>query len=298
MWHVRLYTRRMWHSTSRLLNGVANRALPAALIAWFHRYAAGRPWSWSYGAFRSQAIAKLLNRSPVTVPEVPFGAWVDERIVEYPWMLQRLGSPKAGCRLLDAGAGLNVAIPLAILKQRGWQVSSITLERERFALEGVQYFEGDLRHLPFPDKCFEAVCCLSTLEHVGMNNDRYARGELSQRGDAADWQRAVREMWRVTAPGGVLRITMPCGRAADHGWFQVFPPTVESLIANCVGDATVHCQFFIHTESGWERSTSEAMSNCECWDPGISTASSIPRAAFSEGIICLELISPRVESTS
>ena len=273
------------------------RITPPNLAVWLYNNCGGRPWSWNYGAFRAREITRVLKNVPISVPQQPFGAWVDERIVEYSWMLQGLDSPKREGRLLDAGAGLNVELPLVILKRRGWNVSSITLKRERFAVEGVEYFEGDLRHLPFPDKYFEAVCCLSTLEHVGMNNGRYASGQLAQRSDCSDWKLAVLEMWRVTALGGALRITMPCGRAADHGWFQVFPPSVAIAIKECVVDATINCQYFIHTEHGWEKSCAEAMSNCECWDPASSNDTSVPRAAFSEGIVCLELVRSCEESS-
>lgn len=280
-----------------LTKAVASRILRGPMIALIHKYCGGRPWGWSYSAYRSREIGKLLNSASVIVPRNTFGAWIDERIVEYPWMLQGLDSPKLEGRLLDAGAGLNVELPLVILKRRGWNVSSITLKRERFAVEGVEYFEGDLRHLPFPDKYFEAVCCLSTLEHVGMNNGRYASGRLAQRSDCSDWKLALLEMWRVTALGGALRITMPCGRAADHGWFQVFPPSVAIAIKECVVDANINCQYFIHTELGWEKSCAEAMSNCECWDPVSSNDTSVPRAAFSEGIVCVELVRSCEESS-
>lgn len=205
-------------------------------------------------------------------------------------MLGRVGQAVGAGRLLDAGAGLNVVRPLQLLAHSGWSVASITLERERLSVPGVRYFEGDLRQLPFPDGSFEAVCCLSTLEHVGLDNARYASGGASKRTGLADWKEAVREMWRVTTMGGALRITVPCGRPADHGWFQVFAPQFSQLVQQLLDGSAVRAEYFFHSNQGWSACSAERVSECECWDPSNRQAGSIPRAAFSEGIMCLEIV--------
>jgi SAM-dependent methyltransferase len=278
--------------------GLMLRITPQNFAAWLYDNCVGRPWSWNYGAFRAREIKRILNNLPVSLPQQPFGAWIDERIVEYPWMLKQLGSAKGGGQLLDAGAGLNVSQPLSILKQQGWTVSSITLERERFSVPGVKYYEGDLRCLPFKDCSFDAVCCLSTLEHVGMDNAKYANGKAGQPTDRSDWLLAVKEMWRVTSVGGVLRITVPCGEAADHGWFQVFPPQLGLMIRDALRGAEVRCQYFIHQASGWIETDARTVEQCLCWDPASTERYVTPRAAFSEGIICIEVVhsSERVDS--
>ena len=265
------------------------RITPPNLAVWLYNNCGGRPWSWNYGAFRAREITRVLKNVPISVPQQPFGAWVDERIVEYSWMLQQVGSARGSGRLLDAGAGLNVSQPLSILKQEGWVVSSITLERERFAVPGVKYHEGDLRCLPFTDYSFDAVCCLSTLEHVGMDNAKYANSKAGRPTTRSDWLQAVKEMWRVTSVGGVLRITVPCGEAADHGWFQVFPPHLGLIISDALQGAKVRCQYFIHLSTGWIETDARAVEQCLCWDPASTDRCVTPRAAFSEGIICIEV---------
>lgn len=49
----------------------------------------------------------------------------------------------------------------------------------------------DARALGFPDGSFDAVACVSVIEHVAGDGDA----------------RAMREMWRVLRPGGVLHLT-------------------------------------------------------------------------------------------
>jgi len=220
------------------------------------------------------------------VPKQPFGEWIDERVVEYPWILEQLSSLRGG-RLLDAGAGLNVVEPLRVLHAQRWSVSSITLQREAFADPQVQYQEGDLRKLPFADGAFDAVCCVSTLEHVGMDNARYAQGCCAVRSDPGDWQVALAEMWRVTAAGGSLFVTVPCGRAADHGWFQVFSPDLAEQVQLLLRGAQVESHYFMHRADGWLAVPPSQLATCECWDPNGAPRTSKPRAAFSEGVLCL-----------
>ena len=275
------------------------RILPNAVMAWWHEVSHSEPWSASYQAFRTRELARLLGRGPTRVPTRPFGAWIDERIVEYPWVLERLESMPPGSRLLDAGAGLNSPIPLRRLLSRGLRIRCVTLERERFADPCVDYSEADLRRLPFDDESFEATCCLSTLEHVGMDNARYARGAAAARSDPGEWRAAVGELWRVTARGGRLLITAPCGRAVDHGWFQVLAPDLDDQVRGLLPHAEVRAAWYRHRADGWHAVRRDDVAACECWDPASTgTMSSPRRAAFSEAIVCIDIRRPVVDRTA
>jgi SAM-dependent methyltransferase len=74
-----------------------------------------------------------------------------------------------------------------------------------------QLVTGDLRRLPFDDRTFELILCVSTLEHVGYDNTIYGLGD--QR-DPAGIPRALTELHRVLAPAGRLLVTVPTGGAA------------------------------------------------------------------------------------
>ena len=81
------------------------------------------------------------------------------------------------------------------------------------------YLYGDLRRLEFRDGLFNRVVCISTLEHIGMDNSRY--GGMVEH-DPSSWHDAVGELYRVTKPGGRLFYTMPHGAAHDAGWYRTF----------------------------------------------------------------------------
>ena len=63
----------------------------------------------------------------------------------------------------------------------------------------------DLEKLPFDDQALNSVSCMHVVEHIGLG--RYG-DKIVPMGD----QKAMRELSRVLAPGGVLLFAVPVGR--------------------------------------------------------------------------------------
>ncbi len=98
----------------------------------------------------------------------------------------------SGTRLLDAGCGAGLLALLASL--RGAQVAALDaapglLAIVRQRLPGAEVREGDLESLPFADASFDAVTAVNSLFY------------------AADMAAAMRELARVTRPGGRVVVT-------------------------------------------------------------------------------------------
>lgn len=85
--------------------------------------------------------------------------------------------------LLDARAGTMAGIDLSLA------VASRARTENHLALVA----QGDVRRLPFRDGCFDSVVSTSTLDHFT------SRAEIGV---------ALRELARVTSPGGVLALTL------------------------------------------------------------------------------------------
>lgn len=157
-------------------------------------------------------------------PADHYGHGMDERIIEIPLAVDvcRFASPG---RVLDAGCALNhgyirelIDPPVASLVHF---TQSGQKEESHFAGGQVSYVFGDMRAMPFPDSHFDRIVCISTLEHVGMDNGRYGSAAEHEPGSSLA---AVRDLMRVLKPGGALLITVPFGAPVDLGWFRVFGP--------------------------------------------------------------------------
>ncbi|MGZ4353337.1 MAG: methyltransferase domain-containing protein [Gaiellaceae bacterium] len=131
----------------------------------------------------------------------------DERPIEIAWCLSRYRGEPA---LLDAGyAFAEPAYQAALVGLGADRLVGVDLARAE--VPGLEQVEADLRRLPFATRQFDVVLCISTIEHVGLDNERY--GIASGGGGL---EQALGELRRV---GRRLLITVPCGEPGEHGWF-------------------------------------------------------------------------------
>jgi len=181
-----------------------------------------------------------------------FGVGLDERVVEYPWLL----AARPVGRALDAGSVLNHEHILDRFLPELESLTILTLEPEPLAFTDrkISYVYDDLRNLPFRDAWFDTIVSLSTLEHLGMDNALYG-SYLSRADDAdADLALAVAEMQRVLKPGGALLLSVPFGAFEDHGWFRQFGEEQLDRLLALLEPAEMVIEFFFYGADGWRRS--------------------------------------------
>jgi SAM-dependent methyltransferase len=129
----------------------------------------------------------------------PLHQW--SRQWEYPYALarleQRIASVRA-TRILDAGAGVTFFPYFLADRHERVEIecadSDRTLAQIHAAIRSassdrVHFGEADLRNLPYPDRSFDAIYCLSVLEHTRQHDH------------------VVEELHRVLRPGGTLIVT-------------------------------------------------------------------------------------------
>jgi SAM-dependent methyltransferase len=256
----------------------------------FQRYSR-RPFGRGYLAYRQLHLPECIHSA---LPNGPlpddWGLWLDERAVEYPWFFSHL--PSAEGKLLDAGSVLNYDYVLSHEKLRNKAVSILTLapETECFWQRGVSYVYGDLRDCCFRDNYFDWVVCISTLEHVGMNNTRfYTRdGSKNERNPESQLD-ALLELHRVLKPGGALYLTLPFGRSADYGWLQVFDSSRVRTIFDVFRPQSLSATYFRYTHSGWQVATAEECHDARYFDSSREEHCTTEVAA-AEAVVCLELV--------
>jgi SAM-dependent methyltransferase len=146
----------------------------------------------------------------------------DERALEIPWCLARY---QGEARVLDVGYAFAEPAYLAGLVALG-AAELVGVDLAQAEVPGLRSVVADVRSLPFDDAAFELVYCISTLEHVGRDNEVY--GLDLERDDEGD-EHALRELHRVLAKDGRLLVSVPTGEHDDQGW-QV-QRTAEEWIA-------------------------------------------------------------------
>ena len=262
------------------------------------------PWTEQYGeAHRSFLTAMFDDPSVIgdfrDQGELPsaYGRGLDERVIEYPWLL----SQGIGGNVLDAGSVLNHSHVLERVLPSLESLTIVTLEpeAESFSEQGINYTYADLRQLPFANESFDVVVCLSTIEHVGMDNRIYGSSTAIAEEPELEARRALEELLRALKPGGNLLLSVPYGRKEDHGWFHQFD--AASLNALLTG-TRAETQFFRYTEAGWERAASSDCAECEYRDYHADRTHVDDLAAAARAVACIRIEkpgpeAPRVDST-
>jgi SAM-dependent methyltransferase len=265
-----------------------------------------RPWSTGYAEFREGYLRKAIAdqslwqrlRHGQALPE-GYGFRLDARVVEIPWVLAH-AAERTG-PFLDAGSALNYDFVLQSVALRDKKVTVMTLapESDAFWRLGVSYVFGDLRRLDFRDELFDAVACISTIEHVGMDNTMYAGdASIAQRSDPREFLAAVSELKRVIRPGGVLYISFPFGQYENHGWFQQFDSQLLDRLIGTFNPSKQTEAIYKYEPTGWVLSNRADCANCQFFDvhtskyfdPNSTIEYPVDFPAGERALACVELI--------
>ena len=263
------------------------------VAAWRFAHSGMTPHTLGYNAYKAKAIERSITDARVLQQfsngRLPagYGYHLDERIVEYPWAFSQL--PASARRILDAGSTFNYRHILRADALADREITILTLDREGFisAPQKVSYVYDDLRALPFRDAWFDATVCLSTLEHVGLDNSVFTPDPSKRENDPGAFVGAVRELIRVTRSGGRLLLTMPYGKHRSWGWFQVFDARMVQAIVDVVAPRKVSETYFKYSGSQWQFATRAECDDCDSYVPGMSAERASDGLAFSRGIVAL-----------
>jgi SAM-dependent methyltransferase len=172
----------------------------------------------------------------------------DERAVEIPWCLARYTGER---RVLDVGYAFAEPAYLAGLVALG-APELVGVDLATAAVPGLQSVVADIRKLPFPDDSFDLAFCISTLEHIGRDNDVY---DIDPSRDEAGDEAALRELHRVLAKDGRLLISVPTGEPEDQGWQIIRTPEDWIALFERCGFLVYEDELYVHEADGWRTAT-------------------------------------------
>lgn len=219
-----------------------------------------KPWSIGYDEYKWQLIQRSIDdqtildlfRNQAPLPK-NYGVGVDERIVEYPWIISCL--PKKPLRLLDAGSALNFSKILEhkVLSNKKITIVNLNPEPRCYWKKEISYLFDDIRNLPLKDNSFDVITCISTLEHIGMDNTAvYTKDKKYKENNSESYLGAIIELKRLLKQGGELLVTVPFGKYQNFGFFQQFDsPMVRSIVATFGGN-NYAVNYYRYTNNGWQ----------------------------------------------
>ncbi len=259
-----------------------------------YRVCGRKPWSLGYSVYKYRYIHNvIMDRSGIFHAEqLPrgYGMGLDERAVECPWFFSQLKSHTQ--RILDAGSSLNHYDLLNLPIWQGRQLHITTLKDEGHPTTVIKpvYVYEDLRQMSYPDESFDAVACISTLEHVGMDNTfLYTDDPQKREHEAQAYLKAVKEMKRVLKEGGCLYLTMPYGKYRDFGWFQIFDRSMVEKVIDCFAPSKSSVTYYKYAGKQWNVSSQKDCAQGHYVDIHAGARYNNDSPAASQCVVCLAM---------
>ena len=251
-----------------------------------------KPWTFGYHAYKQNKITEYIESNEFNVSFLGkgYGYRIDERVIEYPWLLSHI--PDGDGLLLDAGSALNFEflLDMSPLREKKIFISTLAPESNFYPEKNISYIYEDLRSSCFKDNFFDYIVSISTIEHIGLDNTLlYTEDETKKENDPHSYLKAIDEFRRMLKPNGKLYLTLPFGKYKNHTWFQVFNAEMLDRVIQIFSSNKYKEFIFRYESTGWVVSSREESREATCFDINVKNKYDSDFAAFSRAVVCLEI---------
>ncbi|MBF0331519.1 MAG: class I SAM-dependent methyltransferase [Candidatus Omnitrophica bacterium] len=161
-------------------------------------------------------IKKKFNWAKLTYEQSVKAVYINERIIELPFVIQGLAGLKRGGKVLDVGCSESI-LPMQ-LAGLGYAVTGLDFRYYPFHFPGLGSCQSDATKMPFENGSFDAVTCVSMLEHVGIGH--YDDPWHDDSGDT----KVMGEIARVLQKDGLILLTVPFGVPTQGSLQRTYDP--------------------------------------------------------------------------
>ncbi len=230
-----------------------------------------RPASKGYMSYRQEYIYHTLNNRQLMAlfranKPLPcnYGRGLDERVVEYPWILARI-NPGIGS-ILDAGSALNyeyICKHPSLAKKNIIMYTLSPYGENHISTSRISYIYGDLRDTILRDNIVDDIISISTIEHIGMNNYKYTEDTNFFEKQDGSFVLAIQELYRSLKPGGRLLLTVPYGLPQNLHWLFQFDEDRLKILIDSFNGEILEKVYYRKDLSGWQVANMDECKDCE-----------------------------------
>lgn len=221
-----------------------------------------KPFGLGYNQYKIHLIKKILDNRPINLKH-----YMDERIVEIPWIMSELKDIK-NKKILDAGCTLNFNYLIKKIIKNNNKLIFVNLFKEKnfFNSSLVNYQIQDISNLKFDNDYFDVVTCLSVIEHVGFDNSMYNYGKNKYKGkiDRTLYKKAILELKRVLKPNKWLYLTFPFGKKMTFNNYKQFDANDLEKILEIFNPKEYKVNFYKFKKLQWLKTN---MEECKSLEP-------------------------------
>jgi len=257
-----------------------------------------KPWKEGYKEYKEKILSDILRNQNIldlfsnnkSLPD-KYGFRIDERAVEIPWVISRLDFAESV--LLDAGSALNFKYILdnSIMKRKRVVIYTLSPEKSGVKQSNISYVYGDLRDTMIKSKYFDEIVCISTLEHIGMNNEfLYSNDSQFNECKPDDYKDVIQEFSRLLKIGGRLFVTVPYGRYENIRWLQQFDHKMIEIVINVFGGSTYNVTYYKYFDNGWQLADADACNDCLYFNIHNRSDYEADYVAAARAVACIEMV--------